>query len=265
MNSVIEKDKKSAVDNVEAVFSITPEQKSNYVQTMFDSIAGSYDLVNSLLSIGIHKAWRNYAIRCAALVKGDSVLDACSGTGELSTLARNVVGENGQVVAVDFSLPMLRAGNDRFTQAETQPLQVDILDLPFADNSFDAALIAFGLRNVVYPQAGLKELARVVKPGGRVVVLEFSSPKIEWFNKIFELYSKTIMPYLGGMISGRRDAYSYLPESVRRWHSRSELCEMMRNAGLSNPRYNDLTFGVACVHVGTKPNLDCSAGKAINL
>jgi demethylmenaquinone methyltransferase/2-methoxy-6-polyprenyl-1,4-benzoquinol methylase len=231
---------------------VTPQQKSSYVQNMFDNIAGRYDLLNTILSLGIDVGWRNYAVRCAALTKGDRVLDGCAGTGELGAAASYKVGRMGQVVSVDFSLPMLRAGAGRYASTGGIPAQSDVLHLPFADNSFDAALVGFGLRNVADPAAGVKELARVVKPGGRVVILEFSSPRVAWFAKIFEIYSRTVMPILGGLISGKREAYTYLPESVRRWLTREELRQIMHDAGLIETRYSDLTFGVACVHVGNK-------------
>ena len=233
--------------------SVTLEQKSTYVQSMFDSIAGRYDLLNTLLSLGIHKHWREFAIRCAAVSNGDSVLDGCAGTGELSAVARQRVGASGQIVPVDFSLQMLQAGSVRYKAAHCEPLQVDVLHLPFEDATFNAAIVGFGLRNVADPACGLAELARVVKPGGRVVVLEFSTPTTPWFAKIFELYSKTVMPVLGRIISGQQEAYTYLPESVKQWRSRDQLKAMMIEVGLLQPRIIDLTFGIACIHVGTKP------------
>ncbi len=231
---------------------VAPSEKSSYVRGMFDAIAPRYDLLNSLLSLGIHRGWRNFAARCAALQNGDSVLDVCAGTGELGKVLRGHVGEAGNVVSVDFSMPMLRAGDARYEEIGSARAQVDALELPFANNSFDAALVAFGLRNVAIPERGLTEMARVVKPGGRVVVLEFSQPREGFFSTLFELYSKTVMPLLGGMVSGKREAYVYLPESVARWRTRDEIASMMTAAGLSQIRLRDLTLGVACVHVGTK-------------
>jgi demethylmenaquinone methyltransferase / 2-methoxy-6-polyprenyl-1,4-benzoquinol methylase len=227
-------------------------EKSAFVQRMFDAIAPRYDLLNSLLSLGTHRRWRRFAARCAALGLGDSVLDVCAGTGELGKDLRALIGSQGLLASVDFSLPMLRAGDARYAATAGARAQVDALRLPFAADSFDAALVAFGLRNVADPQQGLCEMVRVVKPGGRVVVLEFAQPRPQWFAAIFKLYSRTVMPILGGLISGTRDAYIYLPESVARWKSRTELTEMMAAAGLTDLRRRDVTLGIACVHVGTR-------------
>jgi demethylmenaquinone methyltransferase/2-methoxy-6-polyprenyl-1,4-benzoquinol methylase len=229
-----------------------PSVKSAYVRNLFDSIAPRYDLLNTLLSLGVHRGWRHYAARCATLTSGDSVLDVCAGTGELGDDLRRAVGTSGQVVSVDFSMPMLRAGDSRYHENGSARAQVDALRLPFVDAVFDASLVAFGLRNVADPQQGLCEMARVVRPGGRVVVLEFAQPRPEWFASLFALYSRTMMPLLGGLISGVREAYSYLPASVERWKTRDEISAMMRQAGLTDVRYRDLTFGIACVHTGSR-------------
>ncbi len=231
---------------------VDPAEKARYVQLMFDAIAPRYDLLNNVLSVGIHHLWRSFAVRCAALTQGDAALDVCAGTGDVGALLRRAVGPGGRVVSVDFSMPMLRAGDARYAESGSARAQVDAVCLPFADESFDAALVAFGLRNVAQPALAVAEMRRVVKPGGRVVVLEFAQPHFGWFNSVYEAYSKYGMPLIGGLISGRREAYSYLPESVARWKSRSELIEIMRDAGLREPRLRDLTFGMVCVHTGTR-------------
>jgi demethylmenaquinone methyltransferase/2-methoxy-6-polyprenyl-1,4-benzoquinol methylase len=219
---------------------------------MFDAIAPRYDLLNTVLSFGTHRSWRAFAARCTAAGPGDSVLDVCAGTGELGTDLRRRIGQSGLLMSVDFSLPMLDAGSARFSRTRSGRAQADALNLPFADERFDAAIVAFGLRNVADPRAGLAEMTRVVKQGGRVVVLEFSQPRPRWFADLFRMYSTTMMPLLGGLISGTREAYVYLPESVSRWKSRDELAAMMESAGLVAVRQCDLTMGIACVHVGTK-------------
>lgn len=232
---------------------VSAGEKSAYVQGMFDSIAPRYDLLNTLLSLGIHRSWRAFAARCAALEPGDSVLDVAAGTGDLGCDLRQRIGLGGSIVSVDFSLPMLRAGDARYRRIGADRAQVDAQRLPFADDTFDAALIAFGLRNVADPQLGLSEMARVVRPGGRVVVLEFSEPRQGWFGALFRAYFKSAVPLLGGLISGSPESYRYLPETVARWKSRAELADMMRASGLHDIRVRDLTLGIACVHVGARP------------
>ena len=232
---------------------VTAAEKAAYVREMFDAIAPRYDFLNALLSAGIHGGWRRFATRCAALGPGDSVLDVCTGTGDWAAALTKVVGPRGRVVGVDFSLPMLRSGDRRFAQADVARAQGDAARLPFATGTFDAATVAFGIRNVAEIETALAEMARVVRPGGRVVCLEFAEPHPGLFRTAFELYSRWVMPNVGGAISGRREAYAYLPASVARFASRERLSAMMRGAGLVDVRWVDLTFGMVCVHVGVKP------------
>ena len=231
----------------------TSAEKAKFVREMFDDIAPRYDLLNSLLSAGIHKGWRAFATRCAALGPGDSVLDVCTGTGDWTTNLRRAVGPKGLVAAADFSLPMLQQGAARFARNGVGETQGDATRLPFAANAFDAATAAFGIRNVADIEAAFREMARVVRPGGRVVCLEFSQPPPGPFRTLYDLHARHVMPRLGGAISGRRDAYAYLPASVERFASRTRLAEIMRAAGLEQVRWVDLTFGLVCVHIGVKP------------
>ena len=223
------------------------------MREMFDDIAPRYDLLNSLLSAGIHKGWRTFATRCASLEPGDSVLDVCSGTGEWATELRRAVGPQGFIAAADFSLPMLQFGASRFRRGGVGEVQGDATNLPFAANVFDAATVAFGIRNVGDIEAAFREMARIVRPGGRVVCLEFSQPPPGPFRTAYKLHSRYVMPSVGGAISGRPDAYAYLPASVERFATRARLAEHMRAAGLEQVRWVDLTFGLVCVHVGVKP------------
>ena len=232
---------------------VTAQEKAEYVRQMFDDIAPRYDLLNSVLSAGIHKCWRGFATRCACLETGNSVLDVCSGTGEWTASLRRVVGPGGFVAAADFSLPMLRHGAGRFARHEIGEVQGDASRLPFANESFDAVTIAFGIRNVADRDKAFREMARVLRPGGRVVCLEFSQPPAGLFRTAYELHARHVMPKLGGAISGRPDAYAYLPASVERFDSREQLANRMRGAGLCPVRYVNLTFGLVCVHVGVKP------------
>ena len=232
---------------------VTVAEKSRYVRDMFDDIAGRYDLLNSLLSAGIHHQWRTFATRCALLSKGDAALDVCTGTGDWAVLLRKAVGAEGTVVGADFSFSMLRHGDAKFDAANAPRVQGDAMKLPFASNTFNAVTVAFGIRNVADIRAGFSEMARVLKPGGRVVCLEFAEPHKGAFLAFYRAYSKYVMPRVGGAISGRPDAYTYLPASVERFKSRTELAAIMQDAGLDDVRYVDLTFGLVCVHVGVKP------------
>ena len=232
---------------------VSPEEKAAYVRGMFDDIAHRYDLLNSVLSAGIHKGWRGFATRCACLELGDHVLDVCSGTGEWTPSLRQAVGADGLVMAADFSLPMLQFGDHRFRHETAQEVQADASVLPFASGVFDAVTIGFGIRNVADRDRAFREMARVLKPGGRIVCLEFSQPPPGLFRFGYDLHARYVMPRVGGAISGRPDAYAYLPASVARFDSRDALAERMRGAGLSPVRWVDLTFGLVCVHVGVKP------------
>jgi len=234
----------------------TASEKSAYVRSMFDRIAPRYDLLNSVLSAGIHHSWRVFATRCAALDKGDSVLDVCTGTGDWAVLARQSVGSEGRVVALDFSMPMMRSGDAKFESADVRRTQADASRLPFSDNTFDAVTVAFGIRNVAEIDRAFREMARVLKPGGRVVCLEFSEPKGGTMRSLYSLYSRMVLPKIGNLVSGSSEAYTYLPESVARFRSRAELAGDMQQAGLTDVRHVDLTMGIVCVHVGVKPIAD---------
>lgn len=238
---------------------VTDDEKAGFVRQMFDDIAPRYDFLNSLLSAGIHTGWRVFATRCAALKPGDAVLDVCSGTGEWTTALRKAVGTAGFIAAADFSLPMLRSGAGRFAKTGADEVQGDAARLPFADETFDAVTVAFGIRNVADKDKAFREMARVLKPGGRVVCLEFSQPPPGPFRAAYDLHARYVMPAVGGAVSGRRDAYAYLPESMKRFDDRARLAARMRGAGLAGVRWVDLTFGLVCVHVGEKPAAPFSA------
>ncbi|MDR3710980.1 MAG: bifunctional demethylmenaquinone methyltransferase/2-methoxy-6-polyprenyl-1,4-benzoquinol methylase UbiE [Capsulimonadaceae bacterium] len=229
-----------------------PGEKAEYVRRMFDEIAPRYDLLNDLLSFYIHGTWRSFAARCTALAPGDRVLDVCTGTGDFAVALRKRVGASGRVVGADFSAAMLEAGAAKFDAHGVERRQADATALPFDDGEFDAATVGFGIRNVDRPVAAIKEMARVVRPGGRVVILEFSQPS-GIIKALYDLHSRWVLPAVGGLISGRTEAYTYLPESVKRWLTREEMAALMRNAGLERVRWIDLTFGIVSVHVGEKP------------
>jgi demethylmenaquinone methyltransferase/2-methoxy-6-polyprenyl-1,4-benzoquinol methylase len=232
-----------------------PEEKAGYVQAMFDAIAPRYDLLNSVLSVRMHHGWRRVAADKAQLKSGGVALDICTGTGDLALELARRAGAKGLVIGSDFSAPMLQLGEKKKAQRSVPALEfvlADALKLPFPENAFDAVTVAFGIRNVADVEAGIREMARVTIPDGKVVILEFNSPRNPVFAALYQWYSFNVLPRLGGLISGRRAAYNYLPSSVKAFYSREEIKEMMERAGLKNVTITDLTFGSVVVHRGVK-------------
>ena len=221
---------------------------------MFAGIAGRYDLLNHLLSGNIDKRWRRQVARTLepSLTEGSRVLDVACGTGDLSlVLAR---AGKAQVVGLDFCRPMLEIAR-RKAEADSRAipfLEGDALRLPFADETFDAATIAFGLRNLAGVSDGLKELRRILRAGGRLAVLEFSSPVVPGFRALFRFYFARVLPRIGGWVSGSRGAYEYLPDSVSRFPDQKRLAGLMREAGFENVSYRNLTGGIAALHTGAR-------------
>lgn len=222
---------------------------------MFAGIAGRYDLLNHLLSGNVDKRWRRLVARSLqpSLVEGARVLDVACGTGDLSLVLATAGA--AEVVGLDFCRPMLEIARRK---AEAGPCRVpfvegDALRLPFADETFDAVTIAFGLRNLAGLKEGLGELRRILRPGGRVAVLEFSSPVLPGFRALFRFYFTRVLPRIGGLVSGSRGAYEYLPDSVSRFPDQKRLAEMMRETGFEEVGYRNLTGGIAALHTGTRP------------
>ncbi|MFY2561840.1 bifunctional demethylmenaquinone methyltransferase/2-methoxy-6-polyprenyl-1,4-benzoquinol methylase UbiE [Corallococcus terminator] len=225
---------------------------STEVRQMFSSIATRYDVTNEVLSFGIHRLWRRTAVRLSRAKEGDSVLDCASGTGDLALVFKRKVGSNGRVMGTDFCPEMLESAPAKAAKAGLQvDFQVaDAMALPFADNSFDVASIAFGIRNVDDPVKCLSEMGRVVKPGGRVVVLEFGQPN-GVFGALFRFYSKTVMPAIGGMLTGNRAAYEYLPRTSAAFPAGDRFLSLMDQSGAYAERSaHPLMFGTANVYVG---------------
>jgi len=221
---------------------------------MFGRIAGRYDLLNHLLSGNFDKRWRRLVARTLrpSLVEGARALDVACGTGDLA-LALASAGA-ARVVGLDFCRPMLEIAR-RKAAGESRRLpfvEGDALRLPFADESFDVVTIAFGLRNLAGVEEGLRELLRVLKAGGRVAVLEFSSPAVPGFRALFRFYFMRVLPRVGGLVSGSRGAYEYLPDSVSRFPDQERLAELMREAGFEEVEYRNLTGGIAALHTGTR-------------
>lgn len=246
---------KDAVNAIQDELKIVGERKRSYVRDLFARVAPRYDLLNSLLSLRIHYYWRDMAVREAGLHPGDTALDLCTGTAELALRLARDVRENGMVVGVDFCEPMLRLGQQKMRkQMDKQRITLvlaDALQLPFAPDSFEAVTVAFGIRNVVDIRKAFAEMWRVLKPGGRVICLEFSQPRHPVFRAIYGFYFYHLLPWLGGLLS-HRDAYTYLPESVRRFPERERLAQIMREAGFAEVSWRELTLGIVCIHSGVK-------------
>lgn len=226
---------------------------SEKVRRMFADIADDYDRVNSILSFGVHHAWRTRAVQLSGAQPGDHVLDCATGTGDLALEFKEKVGESGYVLGTDFCREMIEPAPGK---AAERNLEVDFevadaMDLPYEDNRFDISSIAFGIRNVDDPVQTLKEMARVVKPGGQVIVLEFGQP--EGILKYpYELYSQYIMPTLGGWISGNREAYTYLPRTSAKFPAGNNFIKLMQEAGyFTSHMFEKLTGGIAYVYVGS--------------
>ena len=236
--------------------SATKTEQARRVREMFATIAARYDLLNHLLSGNIDKRWRRLVAKALFAILSNRearILDVACGTGDLSlTLCEN--GE-AQIVGLDFCRPMLViAASKAIRSGSTVPfIEGDALDLPFIDRSFEAATIAFGLRNLANVEAGLKELLRVLKPGGKLVVLEFSKPKTPVLRSLFKLYFTKVLPLFGGVISGSKSAYEYLPNSVASFPDQGKLAFMMKEAGFEEISFENLTGGVAALHLGTRP------------
>ena len=225
------------------------------VRTLFDRIAGRYDLMNSVMSAGLHHRWRSRAADLARLRPGDSALDVCCGTGDLALELKRRVGESGSVVGVDFAPRMLELAREKAGREHRTVVfeHGNALELAYPDGGFDAATVGFGIRNLADVRGGIREMARVVRPGGRVVVLEITTPRkppLSWF---YAVWFDRLVPLLGAA-AGDRDAYSYLPDSVRRFPPARDLAEIMREAGLVEIRYLILAGGIIAIHVGNVPS-----------
>lgn len=228
---------------------------SNAVRDMFAGIAGKYDLLNHVLSVNIDKRWRRLVRKSLSDVLANenaTVLDVACGTGDLSIeLASHA---NAKVVGTDFCRPMLSIANEKTEKASLPVpyLEADAMQLSFADESFDAVTIAFGLRNLSNFRDGLAELRRILKPGGKLVVLEFSTPLVPGFRSLFNLYFTQILPRIGGMVSGSRGAYEYLPDSVSKFPDQKNLVKMIEETGFADVTYRNLTGGIAAIHSGVR-------------
>ena len=227
--------------------------KAGRVRNVFDSVAPKYDLMNDVLSFGLHRAWKAYTVALADVQLGDKVLDVAGGTGDLAVAFAARVGDSGRVVLTDINEAMLRTGRDRLLDSG-QVLSTAVCDaesLPFANGSFDLVSVAFGLRNMTHKEAALADMARVLRPGGRLLVLEFSTPAAP-LRKAYDLYSFRLMPFLGRWVAGDADSYRYLAESIRMHPDQSTLKTMLKAVGFGHVDVHNLAGGIVALHVGVK-------------
>jgi demethylmenaquinone methyltransferase/2-methoxy-6-polyprenyl-1,4-benzoquinol methylase len=232
---------------------VDEKDKASRVRGVFDSVASKYDVMNDLMSGGLHRAWKAYTVMVANLKEGDKVLDIAGGTGDLSMAFSKKVGATGTVVHTDINEAMLRVGRDRLTDKGIllPTLVCDAEKLPFPDGHFNLVSVAFGLRNMTHKEVALKEMNRVLKPGGKLLVLEFSKVA-KPLEKAYDWYSFNILPKMGSMVAGDPDSYRYLAESIRMHPGQEELKVLMQQAGFGHVDYHNMSAGIVALHVGIK-------------
>jgi demethylmenaquinone methyltransferase/2-methoxy-6-polyprenyl-1,4-benzoquinol methylase len=235
---------------------VNTEDKAKRVRGVFDSVAGNYDLMNDLMSMGVHRLWKRFAVELAGVRSGQKILDLASGTGDLAARFSGLVGAEGLVVMSDINAAMLNEGRSRMVDnghiGNIQYSQINAEQIPFPDNTFDCITIGFGLRNVTDKQAALNSMYRALKPGGRLLVLEFSHPTTRPLQSIYDLYSFKLLPLMGKLVAKDEDSYRYLAESIRMHPDQDSLKEMFVSAGFEDCDYHNLTGGIVAVHRGFK-------------
>ena len=232
---------------------VNEQDKSKYVRRVFDSVASKYDVMNDLMSLGLHRIWKHYTTTVADVRPGYQVLDIAGGTGDLSMAFAKQVGPSGRVVHTDINEAMLRTGRDRLVDNgfNLPTLVCDAEKLPFTDNHFDVVSVAFGLRNMTHKDVALKEMCRVLKPNGKLLVLEFSKVA-KPLEKPYDWYSFNILPKLGNLVAGDDASYRYLAESIRMHPSQEELKQLMKQCGFGHVDFHNMSAGVVALHVGIK-------------
>ena len=235
---------------------VAKEDKQKLVANVFHSVAGKYDLMNDLLSFGIHRLWKRFTIDCSGVRKGQKVLDLAGGTGDFTAKFSRLVGQSGEVVLADINGSMLQVGREKLRNlgvvGNVNYVQANAEALPFPDNTFDCVIISFGLRNVTDKDKALRSMYRVLKPGGRLLVLEFSKPILDPLSKAYNFYSFNILPKIGEMVVNDGESYRYLAESIRMHPAQEPLKEMMLQAGFEEVSYYNLTAGIVALHRGYK-------------
>jgi len=231
-------------------------EKVHWVRDHFDTVAGRYDFMNTLLSFGIHLLWKRTAVKMTGLHPGDRVLDVCGGTGDLSLLAARDVSPSGRVILYDINRAMMETGRPKITRSPFRGsvgyVQGDAERISFPDETFDAVMVGFGIRNLTDMEKGLREMFRVLAPGGKLMCLEFSKPPSRLFRWLYDFYSFHMMPLLGWLLTGSRGAYTYLPESIRLFPLPHELSSVLRSVGFAHVSYRRLTNGIAVIHLAKK-------------
>lgn len=235
---------------------VAKTEKAEKVAQVFHSVAAKYDVMNDLMSFGIHRLWKRFTIDCSGVRRGQAVLDLAGGTGDLAAKFSRLVGETGKSVLADINDSMLRMGREKLRNAgvigNVEYVQANAEALPFPDNTFDCVTISFGLRNVTEKEKALRSMYRVLKPGGRLLVLEFSKPIIKPLNKAYDAYSFYVLPRVGALVANDADSYRYLAESIRMHPDQETLKAMMESAGFESVNYFNLTGGIVALHRGYK-------------
>ena len=238
---------------------VDADEKADLVGNVFDTVSENYDLMNDLMSFGIHRLWKKVTIETSGLREDFVVLDLAGGTGDMVKLMREKISERGTLILSDINQSMLMEGRDRLINEGMEGIhaaQIDAQFLPFQDNTFDLITIAFGLRNVTDKEKALKAILKALKPGGKLVILEFSRPQNEAFREIYDLFSFEVIPKIGALIAQTEESYRYLAESIRMHPTQDELKVMMEASGFTKCKFDNLTNGVVAIHSGQKGMID---------
>ena len=256
----MKKDNKDNKDKTNFGFKeVDSDMKANLVGNVFDTVSRNYDLMNDLMSFGIHRLWKRITIETTGIRNDFKVLDLAGGTGDMVKLMREKISEKGTLILSDINASMLEEGRNRLIDQGIEDVhmaQIDAQFLPFEDDTFDLITIAFGLRNVTHKEKALQSILKALKPGGKLVILEFSKPQNEVFREIYDLFSFEVIPKIGELIAQTEESYRYLAESIRMHPTQEELKEMLEKSGFTKCKYENLTNGIVAIHSGQKEMID---------